>query len=132
MPVFQPWMVPEVNQGFWAALARGEDPRRLDVGRRRPVRNIRTKSNAKVSQAPNPALLRETLAAWLAASLRAEDAATALGVSTRTVLNRLATAGKSLGRHPRELATELDVALRIRTSDHAPPTQRSVNPRRTR
>ena len=24
MAVFQPWMVPEVNQGFWAALARGE------------------------------------------------------------------------------------------------------------
>jgi len=24
MAVFQPWMVPEVNQAFWAALARGE------------------------------------------------------------------------------------------------------------
>jgi len=24
MAVLQPWMVPEVNQGFWAALARGE------------------------------------------------------------------------------------------------------------
>ncbi len=24
MAVFQPWMVPEVNQGFWAALASGE------------------------------------------------------------------------------------------------------------
>jgi len=64
--------------------------------------------------ARNADVLYGTLAAWTAAGLRAEDAASALGVSTRTVLNRLASAGELLGHHPRELATELDIALRIR------------------
>lgn len=68
---------------------------------------------APLVEARNADVLCGTLAAWTAAGLRAEDAASALCVSTRTVLNRLASAGELLGHHPRELATELDIALRI-------------------
>jgi hypothetical protein len=60
-----------------------------------------------------PALL-QTLDAWLAAGMRSAATATALGVSGRTVHNRLRAIEQRTGRRVQEHATALDVALKAR------------------
>jgi hypothetical protein len=59
------------------------------------------------------AVLRETLAAYFAAGQNAAAAAATLGVHDRTVLYRLGTIEKRLGRPVRERRDELGVALRL-------------------
>lgn len=57
--------------------------------------------------------LRDTLRAYIAASQNTSSAAHALGVTRRTVSNRLRVAEERLGRPLEQLLTEIDVALRL-------------------
>lgn len=59
------------------------------------------------------ALLRETLRAYFLAGRRPQVAAHALGVSRRTVANRLQTVELRLGRPLETCLSELEVALRV-------------------
>ena len=56
---------------------------------------------------------RETLRAYFAAERNVSSTAAALGVNRRTVSNRLRAIEDRLGRPLREIATELEIALRI-------------------
>lgn len=58
--------------------------------------------------------LRDTLRAYFAAGQHATSAAAMLGVHERTVGNRLRTVEERLGRPPRGVAAELELALRLR------------------
>jgi hypothetical protein len=57
--------------------------------------------------------LRQTLRAYLAAAQHASSAAALLGVSDRTVSNRVRTVEERLGRPVATRSAELDVALRL-------------------
>jgi hypothetical protein len=59
------------------------------------------------------AVARETLRAYFAAERNVSSTAAALGVNRRTVSNRLRAIEDRLGRPLREIATELEIALRI-------------------
>ncbi|HET8862962.1 MAG TPA: helix-turn-helix domain-containing protein [Solirubrobacterales bacterium] len=58
-------------------------------------------------------VLRETLRAYFAAERNISSAAAAIGVSRRTVANRLRTVEERLGCSLRTISTEVEVALRI-------------------
>jgi hypothetical protein len=61
--------------------------------------------------------LRQTLRAWFAAGRNASSAAAALGVSRRTVENRLRMVEQRLGRPLTECGAELELALRLEDLD---------------
>ncbi len=63
------------------------------------------------------ATLRQTLRAWFAAGRNASSAAAALGVSRRTVENRLRMVEQRLGRALVECGAELELALRLEGLD---------------
>jgi hypothetical protein len=58
-------------------------------------------------------ILRETLRAYFAAERNVSSAASSLGVSRRTVANRLRTVESRLGRPLSAVLTEIDIALRM-------------------
>lgn len=57
--------------------------------------------------------LRETLRAYFAAQRNASSAAAALGVSRRTIANRLQTIEERIGRPISSVAAEIELALRL-------------------
>lgn len=69
------------------------------------------------SNSDGGAVLRRTLSAYFAAERNASSAASALGVTRRTVENRMRAIEEKLGRRLRTHQAELEVALRLEALD---------------
>jgi transposase, IS30 family len=126
MAVFQPWMVPEVNQGFWAALARGEFL--TDAAAVAGTHRWRGLKWMRAAGGVRPRRGRDLKGRCLTFSEREEIAlARAGGESMRSIARRL---GRSPSTISRELSRNADRRGCYRaTTAHAAAYERASRPK---
>jgi IS30 family transposase len=125
MAVFQPWMVPEVNQGFWAALARGEFL--TDAAAVAGTHRWRGLKWVRAAGGVRPRRGRDLKGRSVTFQEREEIAmARAGGESMRSIARRL---GRSPSTISRELARNSDRRGYRATNAHAAAYERASRPK---